>query len=181
MTTTTDQIRTGATELPLPDGQWRVDPSRSEIGFAVKDLWGLRTVRGGFGTCDGDLEVRDRAATGRLTIDARSLDSGHARRDDHLRSPDFFDVERHPQIVFTVTRLSPRGSGLTIDGELLVRTSRVPLTLPLDVVWLAAEAVTLEGRTTISRRAAGLGWNKLGMIRDAVTLGASITLVEAGP
>jgi len=66
----------------LRDGVWRIDPQRSEVGFAVKEMWGLRTVRDVFRTCDGSLTD----GAGELTIEAASLDTGHARRDRHLRS-----------------------------------------------------------------------------------------------
>ena len=109
MTTGIDHSGADAT-LDLPDGVWTVDPQRSEIGFAVKDMWGLRIVRGAFGAYDGSLTVRGGGATGELTIEAGSLDTGQSRRDRHLRSPAFFDVERHPRIVFTATAVTPRGA-----------------------------------------------------------------------
>ena len=64
-------------ELPLADGVWSVDPQRSEIGFDVKALWGIHTVRGVFGAYDGTLTVQAGGAAGNLTIDAASLDTGH--------------------------------------------------------------------------------------------------------
>ena len=97
MTTGSEHLPTGTTEPPLPDGVWSVDPRRSEIGFAVKDIWGLRTVRGVFGAYDGSLKVRGGRAAGEHTIQADSLDTGSNRRDRHLRSPAFFDVEQHRQ------------------------------------------------------------------------------------
>src|SRR3954453_17807841 len=87
MTTATNHIPAATTEAALPDGVWSVDPQRSEIGFAVKELWGLRTVRGFFGAYDGNLEVREGAVAGELTIEAGSLTTGHDKRDEHLRSP----------------------------------------------------------------------------------------------
>jgi polyisoprenoid-binding protein YceI len=80
----------GTTELPLPDGVWGVDPQRSEIGFAVKAVWGLQTVRGVFGAYGGSPKVRAGGATGELTIEAGSLDSGRDKRDQCLRSPGFW-------------------------------------------------------------------------------------------
>jgi polyisoprenoid-binding protein YceI len=136
MASGTDHTPAATTELPLPDGVWKVDAEHSEIGFAVKDMWGLRTVRGRFGDCHGSLNVRAPDAVGELTIDAASLDTTHHRRDQHLRSPAFFDVERHPQIVFTATALTPRQAGPTITGELTIGTSRVPLEIPINI-WSA--------------------------------------------
>jgi polyisoprenoid-binding protein YceI len=147
------------------------------IGFAVKDLWGLRTVRGIFGAYDGSLTVRSGDAAGELLIEARSLDTGHNRRDQHLRSPAFFDVERHPRMVFTTTTAATaRDGGVTITGELAIGSSRMRLEIPVNVEHLADGALRLEGRTTVARQAAGLAWNKLGMVRGDATLHAQLTL-----
>jgi polyisoprenoid-binding protein YceI len=179
MTTPIDHVLADSTERPLPDGVWSVAPSRSEIGFAVKEMWGLRTVRGIFGAYDGRLEVRAGGVAGELTIEADSLDTGSRRRDRHLRSPAFFDVERHPRIVFTATAVTPGDVGLTVRGELAIRSSRVQLEIPVNAEQTAAGALRLEGRTTVSREAAGVAWNKLGMIRGNAMLHARLTLERA--
>ena len=180
MTTTIDEIPAGTTELPVPDGDWSVDPQRSEIGFAVKEMWGLRTVRGVFGAYDGSLKIRGGGAAGDLTIEAGSLDTGHNRRDQHLRSPAFFDVERHPRIVFDATAITAREGGLTVKGELAIGSSRVRLEIPVHVEQMADGALRLEGKTTVSRKAAGMAWNKLGMIRGDAMLHTEVTLKRAG-
>jgi polyisoprenoid-binding protein YceI len=176
MTPAVDHIPAGATEHALPAGVWRVDAQRSEIGFAVKDLWGLRTVRGIFGAYEGSLTVRAGDVAGELLIEASSLDTGHNRRDQHLRSPAFFDVERHARMVVTTTAATARDGGVTVTGELAIVSSRVRLEIPVDVEHLADGALRLEGRTTVAREAAGLAWNKLGMIRGDATLHAQLTL-----
>jgi polyisoprenoid-binding protein YceI len=176
-----DHIGAGATAAALADGVWSVDPQRSEVGFAVKEMWGLRTVRGVFRAVDGGLEVRAGGAAGRLTIDAGSVDTGHDRRDRHLRSPAFFDVERHPRIAFTTTAVTAREGGLTVSGDLAIGGSRLRLEIPVDVERLADGALRLEGRATVSRKAAGMTWNKLGTIRDEAVLHARLTLARATP
>jgi polyisoprenoid-binding protein YceI len=178
-TTTIDHIPAGTTGPPLPDGVWRVDPQRSEIGFAVKEMWGLRTVRGVFGAYEGSLEVRGNAAAGELTIEAASLDTGHDRRDQHLRSPAFFDVERYPHLVFAATAVTARERRVTVMGELLIGASRVRVEVPVDIEQGADGELRLQGRTAVSRAAAGLAWNKLGMIRGDAELHAGLTLTRA--
>ena len=176
MTSAIDHTPGDATEPPLPTGVWRVDPRRSAIGFAVRETWGLRTVRGVFGAYDGSLKVRAGGAAGELTIEAASVDTGHGRRDRHLRSPAFFDVERHPRIVFAATAVTAREGGLTVAGELMIGSSRVRLEIPANVEQMAGGDVRLEGQTTVSRTAAGVAWNGLGMIRGDATLHARLTL-----
>lgn len=166
-------------ELPVSAGAWSVDPDRSEIGFAVKAMYGLLTVRGVFSVYDGQLTVRDGSAAGELAIDAASLNTGNPKRDQHLRSADFFDAEHHPQIVFTTTAVARRDRGLRLTGELSIGSEHERLEIPVDVAPTADGAIQLDGRTTISRTAAGVGWNRLGLIGDAAQLRAQLTLTRA--
>jgi hypothetical protein len=71
---------------------WRIDPDRSSVEFEVATLWGLMTGGGRFGSYDGTLDL-SRTPEIELNIDAVSLDTNHAVRDEHLRSAEFFDVE----------------------------------------------------------------------------------------
>jgi polyisoprenoid-binding protein YceI len=168
--------RVTSAEAPFPDGAWRVDPGGSEVGFAVTELWGLRTVRGVFGRFEGSLTVGGGAAAGELTIEAASLYTGQDRRDRHLRSPAFFDVEQQPRIVFAATAVSGRQAGPTVEGELAIGSARVPLEIPVSVEPLADGGLRLAGEASVSRQAAGLAWNKLGMIRGDALLYARLTL-----
>lgn len=165
----------------LPEGTWSIDPQRSELTFAVKNLWGLQTVRGVFGACRGTLAVRAHGVVGELAIEANSLDTGNKKRDQHLRSPDFFDVDRHPQIAFTTTAVAEDGDRPTVSGELVIRTSHVPLAIPVTVEQTADDALRLKGKLTVSRQAAGLTWNRMGMVGDEATLHARLTLDRVQP
>jgi polyisoprenoid-binding protein YceI len=173
---TLDQIPPGPTEQGLPDGVWNLDARRSEVGFAVKEMWGLRTVRGVFTACEGTLKLHAGDAAGALTIEADSVDTANPRRDRHLRSAAFFDVEQHSRIVFTTRSVSARDGGLRVIGHLAIGASRTRLEIPVTAERLADDALRLEGQTTVSRKAAGWGWNKLGMIRDDAVLHARLTL-----
>jgi polyisoprenoid-binding protein YceI len=177
---TVDQTPAGVTGSPLPEGVWSVDSQRSEIAFAVKEMWGLRTVRGVFGAFKGGLVVRPKGAMGELAIDAASLDTGHAKRDRHLRSPAFFDTEHHAWIVFTLTSVDARDGHATVTGSLAIGTSRTELEIPVDIQRQDGGSLRIDGQTALSRQAAGLAWNKLGMIRGDAMLHARLTLVREG-
>ena len=99
MTATEIQDRT------IAQTRWTVDSDETSVEFAVKTFWGLMTVHGRFDRFDGSYEVGPGGTTIELTIDADSLDTGHATRDKHLRSTDFFHVAAHPQVRFTSTRV----------------------------------------------------------------------------
>jgi polyisoprenoid-binding protein YceI len=179
MTHAIDHTPDAPAEPSLPRGVWHVDPRRSEIGFAVKMLGGLQTVRGVFRTYEGSLTAGPGGATGELTIEAGSLDTAQKRRDRHLRSPDFFDVDRHPRIGFAATGVTPRDGGLTVMGELAVGSSRVGLEIPVTIERSADGTLRLLGTTTVSRAASGLTWNWLGTVSDEAVLHAELTLAAA--
>jgi polyisoprenoid-binding protein YceI len=164
---------------PIAHGTWRVDPERSEVGFAAKSMWGLTTVRGAFGSCQGSLTLGARAVSGDLAIDASSVDTGNRRRGRHLCSPDFLDTERHPRIVFRLGDLTSGDRALTVAGALRIGDSDTEVELPIDVEQIPGDAVRLHASATISRAAAGVTWNWLGMIPDDTSLYARITLVPA--
>jgi polyisoprenoid-binding protein YceI len=116
-------------------GTWAIDPVHSEVGFSVRHLM-LSKVRGRFGTVDGRLVTGDDPLTSSVeaTIDLASIDTNNADRDAHLRSSDFFDVERHPIMTYRSTGVRPVDGGFVVDGELSLHgiTREVSLALELD-------------------------------------------------
>jgi polyisoprenoid-binding protein YceI len=88
----------------IPAGTWTVDPVHSTIGFAVKHM-GIATVRGEFTEFEGTLEIGENGSSPKAygTVKAESVNTGEPQRDDHLRSPDFFDVAQYPELRFEST------------------------------------------------------------------------------
>ena len=96
----------------LAGTRWRLDPSGSSAGYSVPNFWGLVADTGRFERLDGWLEVdQDDRWRMELTIDAAGVDTGNARRDKHLRSPDFFDAEQHPEVRFRSRRVIDHRDG----------------------------------------------------------------------
>lgn len=170
-------------ELGLPVGLWTSEPSSGRLEFAVKTMWGLATVEGRFARFQGELAVQPEGARAELTIEAASLDTGHTKRDTHLRSADFFDVSNHPNVSFTATAITPRsGDDLTITGDLTVAGRVVPLQLPVNVTQGDNGRLHLAAAATVSREQAGMTWNRGGMIRGDIRLIAELELTPAaGP
>ena len=90
----------------IPPGTWIVDPAHSSVEFAVKHM-GIATVRGKFTEFEGTLEVASRLADSRAygKVTVASITTNDEQRDGHLRSPDFFDVERYPEMTFVSARV----------------------------------------------------------------------------
>ena len=107
----------------IPTGTWVVDPVHSRVCFAVKHL-GISTVRGEFKGFEGTLEIGEDLPTSRAygTVKVASIDTREADRDDHLRSPDFFDVGQFSEIAFESTKIE------ALDEEEFRVTGR--LTIP---------------------------------------------------
>jgi polyisoprenoid-binding protein YceI len=166
-----------ASEPALPACVHTVVQDRSEIGFAVKGMWGMVTVRGVFHEFSGTLDASGSGAHGELTIDATSLDTGHEKRDRHLRSADFFDVERHPRLLFRASAVTDDEGALAVIGVLVVGASQVELRIPAELKrGDHAGDLELRGECTVPREALGLNWNKLGAIRGDARLHAAIMI-----
>src|SRR3954454_22337047 len=87
----------------IAQGTWTIDPSHSSVEFQVKHM-GLATVKGFFSDFEGSLEVgEDGQISAHGTVQTATLNPRNGQRDEHLRSPDFFDVERNPQLNFRST------------------------------------------------------------------------------
>ena len=150
---------------------WRLDPAGSSVTFQHKTVWGLATVRGTFGQLSGSGEIAaDGAASGRLVIEAASLDTKHGARDKHLRSADFFNVETHPQIVVEISRVTRHGDTAAVAGTLTTAGVTRPLALTATIAPESPEAVTLTASGEFDRADFGMTWGKLGMIRGKATV-----------
>jgi polyisoprenoid-binding protein YceI len=118
-------------------GTWTIDPVASRIEFWVRHL-GLAKVRGRFADFDGAVEVAEvpEASSVRVDIDAASVDTQLAARDEHLRSADFLDVARYPRLTFRSRSVGRAGPRWTVTGDLAVHGVARPVTL--DVEFLGA-------------------------------------------
>ncbi|MFI1481475.1 YceI family protein [Streptomyces sp. NPDC020747] len=134
--------RQGGTELP-PPGPWTVDPAHSSVGAVAQHL-GISSVHGRFTEFAGSIDIApDEVAKSRVeaVISAASIDTGNAMRDGHLKSPDFLDVERHPEITYVSTGLTP-ATGTdrwTVHGELTMHGVMRPVDLDLAYLGTGAD------------------------------------------
>ncbi len=95
----------------IPTGMWTVDPAHSSVEFSVKHM-GIANVRGRFTEFEGTLEMQEDLGASRAhgAVKVATIDTGEGQRDDHLRSPDFFNVEEFPEITFESTRVEARST-----------------------------------------------------------------------
>jgi polyisoprenoid-binding protein YceI len=122
MATTTTNTRTvDGREVP-PRGRWTIDTSHSHIQFVARHMM-ISKVRGSFREFSGTVVIAEDPSESsvEVVINAASIDTGDANRDEHLRSPDFLDVEHHPEIRYRSIDVRPEGNKWTVDGMLTVK------------------------------------------------------------
>jgi polyisoprenoid-binding protein YceI len=162
-------------------GVWNLAPDRSAITFKIRNMWGLLRVKGRFTEFSGDGQLTGNGSVyGRLDIRAASLRTGIGRRDQHLRSADFFDVERYPEISVVVTALQPTtGNAAELRASFTVKGNNEPVPLPVRIAELDDGSVRISGETKVDRAQFGLNWNKLGVMSATATVAADATFVRA--
>ncbi len=152
---------------------WTLDPGRTEVRIKHKTFWGLGTVTGVFSEVSGSGTVSaDHGITGTITVGAASVDTKNAKRDTHLRSSDFFDVQAHPNFVVSVrsATLSADGQQLKLAAELTIKGVSQPLTLTADVTELNESTLAVHVTGIVDRQRFGITGNQLGMIKDESVL-----------
>ena len=157
---------------PVAVPTWQLDATHSSVQFAVKHMM-MTTVRGHFkevqATATGDRDHPEQAGV-EVAIAVASIDTGVGDRDTHLRSPDFFDAERFPQITFRSTRIEgnppkTEGDHFKLAGALVIRDSSMEVVLDVEYQGRGIDpwGKTRAGfsfRTEVDRREWGLKWNQ---------------------
>ena len=180
-----DTETVAATDAPAPEivaGTYAIDGSHSELGFSVKHL-GLANVRGRFDDADGSVTFADNdlsSMTARAVIQTTSINTRNDRRDNHLRSDDFFNAETYPEIVFESTSVTPLGGGrFRMNGNLTIRDNTRPVTLEGEYFGTQMmgeqRKVALSAEGEINRQDFGLAWNRL--TEGVQVVGDTVTLV----
>lgn len=145
---------------------WNLDSHHAEVGFSARHLM-VSTVRGRFADVEANVHIdEDQPEASHVTarVKTASLATGSADRDAHLKSSDFLDVERYPEIVFESTKVERRGDHLVLSGDLTIKDVTRPVTLrgelagPVATPW-GARSVGFELTGEIDREDWGLTWN----------------------
>lgn len=163
---------------------WQIDPEHSHVGFKVRHLM-ISNVKGEFAKYQGTVEIDDQDITRsrvNVTIDTASIDTGVAKRDDHLRSPDFFDVATHPTMTFVSKKVAKVGEGqLKVTGDLTIRGVTKEATLavenlsgPVKDPWGNFRRGA-SATAKINRKEFGLAWNKA-LEAGGVAVGDEVTI-----
>lgn len=147
---------------------WKIDNAHSEADFAIKHM-AISTVHGTFRAVSGVIRFDPADVTRSsvdATIDVASVDTGVAARDNHLKSPDFFEVAKYPTMTFKSSSVAKSGDGYAVTGNLTLHGVTKAVVLQLDAP--GKEETGMDGKslhrgftahTTLNRKDFGLNWN----------------------
>ena len=160
------QQRTVAPEV-TGVARWEIDPVHSEIAFSVRHMM-VATVRGRFNQFQGVIEfdpAHPESGRVEVTIDAASIDTRNEQRDNHLRSPDFLNVEQYPTITFVSKRIEPLGDNrFRVIGDLTIRGVTREVALEAEFLGVGkdpwgGERAGFTARAKLNRHDFGASWN----------------------
>ena len=171
---------------------WQIDANHSELNFRIRHL--VSRVNGSFNDWKGTI-VADPANLGagsqvNVEIATASINTRNERRDNHLKSPDFFDAATHPTITFRSSRVEVQGQNVRVHGNLTLRGVTKPVVLEGRFLGITGEPgkrrVGFEAETTINRMDYGVAWNRAAegggvVLGDEVQIEMTIAAVEQAP
>lgn len=147
---------------------YEIDPSHTRVGFEVDHLM-ISSIDGNFKDFAGSFEYlmdKNTIKDLKVKVKANSISTNQEKRDEHLKSADFFDVKKYPEMVFVSReiKLNKKGKG-SIKGDLTLHGQTLPVTLdavvkgPIKNPW-GVTVLAFEGHSKINRKEFGLTWNK---------------------
>lgn len=179
--------------LPARADVYKIDPAHSEVSFTIRHM--LSSVRGRFTDYSGTINLdpaKMTSSTVELTIKATSIDTAVPDRDKHLRSADFFEVEKYPEITFKSTAIKETGkNSYSVTGTYSMHGVTKTLTLPVTFLGTAkdpwgGDRAGFEAGTKLNRKDYNINWNKAldnggVLLGDEVTINISVEAAKAKP
>jgi len=145
---------------------YKIDGVHSSIGFAVKHLM-ISTARGEFTDYTGEIQFNAEDLSSfslDIVIEAKSINTRNEKRDGHLMSEEFFDVEKYPTLSFTGKQLVKNSDGYDLTGDLTIKAVTKEITIPVTISGPIqrkdGEAIGLSGEIIINRQDYGVSWSK---------------------
>lgn len=175
-------------ETKIPEGTYKVDVAHSKVGFEISHLV-VATVEGKFSEFEGTFNIDPKLEKSKvdISIKAASINTDNKKRDDHLRSPDFFDVQKHEKLIFKSKKISGTPEALKVAGDLTIHGVTKPVILDAKYTgsvkdpW-GNERVAFRASTKISRKEYGLTWSQAveagPVVGDEVTIDLRVEAIK---
>ena len=179
--------------MPIPAGDYKLDPAHSRIGFDVRHLE-INWVEGRFMEFDGTIHYDDKDVTKssvEFSAKVESINTGVEARDKHLRTADFFEVEKYPTLTFKSTRVERKGKdAFVLHGDLTIKGVTKPVQLPFQIAGAVKDPwgntrFGIEAQTKINRRDFNINYGNAfagGLdVGNEVTISLRLEAVRPGP
>ena len=159
-------MSTTAVQIPgYIAGTWAIDPVHSEVSFVVRHMM-VSKVRGRFDTFEGTIVTSENPLESSVTasVDLSSVNTGQEQRDAHIRSADFFEVDKHTHMTFASTGIRVEGDHFLLDGDLTLKGVSKPVTFKLEVNGFGPDAyggtrAGFSATTEINRKEFGVNFD----------------------
>lgn len=172
----------------VPAGKYDIDGMHSKVGFEIPHLV-ISSVEGKFNTFSGTLDLQDKFEKSKteVSVDVASIDTGVKDRDEHLKSPDFFDAAKYPKMTFKSTKVEGKPESFKVTGDLTIHGVTKKVTLEGKFLGTVKDAygqqkVAFNASGKINRKDFGLNWGK--MVEAGPVVGDEVTLsfkIQAAP
>ena len=146
-------------------GTWAIDPVHSEVSFVVRHMM-VSKVRGRFDKFEGTITTAEDPLASSVTasVDLSSINTGQEQRDAHIRSADFFEVEKYPEMTFVSTGVKTAEEGFVLEGDLTLKGITRPVAFNLEVNGIGPDAyggtrIGFSAETQIGRSDFGVNFN----------------------
>ena len=169
--------------MPISTGEYQIDPAHSTIGFSIRHFE-INWVSGRFKDFSGTIRYDESDVTKssvEFTAKVESIDTGVAPRDNHLRTADFFDVAKYPEMSFKSTRVERKGNNkYVLHGDLTLKGVTKQISLPFSITGAVKDPrgntrFGVEAKTNIDRRDYGITWGKA-MEGGGLDVGNEVTI-----
>jgi polyisoprenoid-binding protein YceI len=167
---------------PASTGTWTAVPDQSTIMVKAKTMWGLSTVKVRFTEFSGGGQLAPpQTVSGNIDIKAASLQTGIGKRDGHMRSADYFDVEKFPDINVVVNSAdSIQGDAVDLRAQVTIKGTTKPLALTAKITPVGDGGMRLITQGTLNRADFGVDGNLIGMMGDNVTISGDVVFRPTG-
>jgi polyisoprenoid-binding protein YceI len=182
---------TAVVDVP-PAGRWAIDAGHANVGFVGRHF-GLTKIRGRFTDLEGTVTIAEpvERSSVEVTINMATVDSGDTTRDDHLRSADFFDVERHAYATFRSTAFTATGRTGQMIGDLTIKDVTRPVRLDVEYLGRVTDPwgndrIVFSAAGFINREDWGLTWNMVleaggWLVSKEIRLEIDVELIRQAP
>ncbi len=178
-------------ETKYEPGSYQLDPMHSKVGFEIPHLV-ISSVEGKFNQSEGEIKLDPTftKSSAKISTEISSIDTGVAKRDDHLKSPDFFDAKKYPTMKFESTEVTGTPDSFKLIGNLTIHG--ITKKVAFDAKYLGTvkdgygnEKAAFDAKTKISRKDYGLTWNNVveagPVVGDEVSIGLKIQAAKVVP